>query len=177
MPAPAGICPILPVPSRLRRLLPWPRASSDDLCSDLALGFGQRSCSCAPSTQPWLCRKRWPLHVCVCVPCRYELARLVPASSLLWQVRARCVPLWLISGVGQLPPKPLLSVLLNYNLDDVHHQEAAGSQPAPALRTQHRRSAAELPSWGGNELEWHPDWGDIPTGVASQLGWHPTVCP
>lgn len=40
----------------------------------------------------------------------------------------------LIKRRGPAPSKPPLSVLLNYNLDDAHHQAAAGEQP---LRPPH----------------------------------------
>lgn len=57
----------------------------------------------------------------------------------------------LINWRGSAPSKPPLSVLLNYNLDDAHHQAAAWGTAtlAPLPCAQHWCGGVELPSHGG----------------------------
>lgn len=93
----------------------------------------------------------------------------VPVPSLLWQERARRVQLRLIKRRGPAPSKPPLSVLLNDNLDDAHHREAARGTsgcsgpcaPCSALlrgsgaarpRGHHKEVA---PRRGGIRKRWH----------------------
>lgn len=63
----------------------------------------------------------------------------------------------LINRRGPAPSKPPLSVLLNYNLDDAHHQAAARGTAAPALLpcAQHCSGGVELPGHGGIMAGWH----------------------
>lgn len=63
----------------------------------------------------------------------------------------------LINRRGPAPSKPPLSVLLNYNLDDAHHQAAARgtAAPAPLPCAQHWCGGVELPGHGGITLGQH----------------------